>query len=751
MADYTLSARIVGDSSSLNKSINKANSALSDFKKETSDTTKKASSSFSEISKSGEKAASSVKKTWSELSKETGKSVQELKKQADDLARKYQSQGVNLPLSYKKAYADLGVDIKRSKNELQEFEKTGSKATQKLGTDFSSLKNKIAGLVAGLGLTKLAVQGISYNANIEQLQTSFEVMTGSADKARDVIDKLKKIGASTPYEIVGLAETVKGLMQYGAGADEAIELTQMLGDAAQGDSQKLSQIALAYGQMRSTGTATWEDLKQMIEAGFNPLNDYAESVGMTTQEIMELAKNGELSFAQITEAIKVSTSEGGTYYNSSKKQAETLNGKWSTLKDTFNEFLGNALKPVTNFMRDTLLPTAIDVLSNFEKYKPILQPIAAVLGILAIAFVAYNLQAGIATGITTALAGAVAFLTSPITLIIAGIALLVAGIMYLWKTNETFRNIVMQAWLSIQYTLSNIWNNILKPIFLEIAKIAMDIYNNGIKPLWEKIQEFVVFFIGALAQMWNKIAPFVNMFIDKFGGVIVQVISSVARGFGNAIKNIMSLLGAWLDNIKQVINGVKQIFNGIIDFVTGVFTGNWEKAWDGVKQIFGGIFESLGGLIKMPLNAVVGVVNDMISRVNGISIDIPDWVPGVGGKHFGVDIPTIPYLKRGTDDFAGGFARINEAGRGELVNLPNGTQVIPHDISIKYAKESARINSNSTTDIDYSKIGEYVVNASSVYAKKIADGVEKGIAKIKVISNNRETARFLVDLGFVKG
>ena len=201
MADYTLSARIVGDSSSLNKSINKANSALSDFKKETSDTTKKASSSFSEISKSGEKAASSVKKTWSELSKETGKSVQELKKQADDLARKYQSQGVNLPLSYKKAYADLGVDIKRSKNELQEFEKTGSKATQKLGTDFSSLKNKIAGLVAGLGLTKLAVQGISYNANIEQLQTSFEVMTGSADKARDVIDKLKKIGAETPFEL----------------------------------------------------------------------------------------------------------------------------------------------------------------------------------------------------------------------------------------------------------------------------------------------------------------------------------------------------------------------------------------------------------------------------------------------------------------------------------------------------------------------------------------------------------------------
>lgn len=679
MADYTLSARIVGDSSSLNKSINKANSALSEFKKETSNTSKQSTKAFNQISKEGEKT------------------------------------------------------------------------TQKLSTDFSSLKNKIAGLVAGLGLTKLAVQGISYNANIEQLQTSFEVMTGSADKARDVIDKLKKIGAETPFELSQLAETTQLLMNYGFTADEAIERMMMLGDISQGNSEKMSRIATAYGQMSSAGKVSLEDIKQMIEAGFNPLQEISDTTGESMSSLYDRISKGTLSIDEITASMQRSTSEGGKYFQSMDKQSQTLNGKWSTLKDTFNEFLGNALKPVTNFMRDTLLPTAIDVLSNFEKYKPILQPIAAVLGILAIAFVAYNLQAGIATGITTALAGAVAFLTSPITLIIAGIALLVAGIMYLWKTNETFRNIVIQAWTSIQATLSNIWNNILKPIFLEIAKIAMDIYNNGIKPLWEKIQEFVVFFIGALAQMWNKIAPFVNMFIDKFGGVIVQVISSVARGFGNAIKNIMSLLGAWLDNIKQVINGVKQIFNGIIDFVTGVFTGNWEKAWDGVKEIFGGIFESLGGLIKMPLNAVVGVVNDMISRVNGISIDIPDWVPGIGGKHFGVDIPTIPYLKRGTDDFAGGFARINEAGRGELVNLPNGTQVIPHDISIKYAKESARINSNSTTDIDYSKIGEYVVNASSIYAKKIADGVEKGIAKIKVISNNRETARFLVDLGFVKG
>lgn len=863
MADYTLSARIVGDASSLNKSVNKANSVLSEFKKGANDTSKQSSKAFNQISKDGEKLSNNIKKTWSELSKETGKSIQELKKQAESLAKTYQSQGVNIPLSYKKAYADLGVDIRKSKNELQEFEKTGSKATQGLNTNFSSLKSKITGLIASLGLMKITIQGITssteletklskvstmfgnvnvdtknlrkklldlgvqtglsanelseglYNAlsagipvtqdmseSLEFLKTStmlakggftsteksvdalttvlngYKMKTSEANKVSDMLLMTQNKGKTTVDELAGSLANVTPTAaamnvqfeQVSASlatmtaqgiptAQSTTMLNQLFAELGKEGQQASKNLALATQNTKYAGMSFQDMMKKGVPLNevLNLMSKYANENGLSLldmfgsieagKSVLALSGQNAQMYANNLDAMKNSS---GATKDASDKMNDTLAVQFDRLKAVANSTLisfFDKLKPAIS----KVLDVSINFLSNLEEYKPILEPIAWTLGVLATAFIAYNLQAGIATGITTALAGAFAFLTSPITLIIVAIALLVAGIMHLWKTNETFRNIVIEAWTSIQATLSNIWNNILKPIFQEITRIVMDIWNNGIKPLWDKIQEFVVFFVGVLSELWNKIAPFVNMFVDKFGGVIVQVVQSVARAFGNSIKNIMSLLGSWLDNIKQVISGVKKVFTGIIDFITGVFKGNWKQAWQGIVDIFKGIFETIGGLVKMPLNAVVGAVNGIISRLNGISIDIPDWVPGLGGKHFGVNIPTIPYLKRGTNNFEGGFARINEGGRGELVNLPNGTQVIPHDISIKYAKESARINSNYTSDIDYNKIGEYVVKSSGIYAQKLADGIEKGIAKIKVVSNNRETARFMVDLGFVRG
>lgn len=107
--------------------------------------------------------------------------------------------------------------------------------------------------------------GVKYNAEIEQLQTSFEVMTGSAEKAKDIIAELQQIGASTPFEVKGLAETTQLLMNYGLEADDAIDKMMMLGDIAQGSSEKMNRIAMAYGQMSSAGKVSLEDVKQMID------------------------------------------------------------------------------------------------------------------------------------------------------------------------------------------------------------------------------------------------------------------------------------------------------------------------------------------------------------------------------------------------------------------------------------------------------------------------------------------------------
>ena len=126
---------------------------------------------------------------------------------------------------------------------------------------------KGATLVYGAISAAMSVAGVAsvkYNANIEQLQTSFATMTGSAEKANEVVERLRTMGAKTPFEMADLAQVTQMLMQYGFTADDAIDKMSMLGDIAQGNSEAMNSIAMGYAQMSSAGKVNLQDIKQMI-------------------------------------------------------------------------------------------------------------------------------------------------------------------------------------------------------------------------------------------------------------------------------------------------------------------------------------------------------------------------------------------------------------------------------------------------------------------------------------------------------
>ena len=154
--------------------------------------------------------------------------------------------------------------------------------------------------------------------------------------------------------------------------------------------------------------------------------------------------------------------------------------------------------------------------------------------------------------------------------------------------------------------------------------------------------------------------------------------------FGVAIGQAVGIIKAFFKSITGFVKGIMSIFDGLIKFITGVFTGNWSKAWDGVKEIFGGAFEGLKSLCKLPMNAVIGMINGAISGINKLGLKIPDWVPEIGGKNFSINIPKIPMLAVGTKNWRGGFAQISERG-GEIVDLPKGSRVYPHDETVRKA------------------------------------------------------------------
>lgn len=165
-------------------------------------------------------------------------------------------------------------------------------------------------------------------------------------------------------------------------------------------------------------------------------------------------------------------------------------------------------------------------------------------------------------------------------------------------------------------------------ILLALAAVFVTLYNkcdwfrNGVNQVWSFIKNifsnFSKFLTGIFTTDWTK----------SFGV------------FGNIIN-------AFMHNVSNIFNSIKRIFSGIIDFVVGVFTGDWSRAWQGIVNIFGGIMDGLGAVIKAPLNAVIALINMAIDGINSISIDIPSWVPGIGGSHFGPNFGHISYLYTG--------------------------------------------------------------------------------------------------------
>lgn len=166
----------------------------------------------------------------------------------------------------------------------------------------------------------------------------------------------------------------------------------------------------------------------------------------------------------------------------------------------------------------------------------------------------------------------------------------------------------------------------------------------------------------------------VKAWLVNFGNTVNQIWTNFSNMVGNAITAIgqkFPLLGAylqgWWESIQAAVDNVKAIFQNIIDFISNVFSGNWSAAWQNIVNIFGNLFGMIVNLAKAPINGVISAINWVLSKINSISVTIPDWVPGVGGKTLGFNIPTIPQLAEGGVATSPTLAEIGEGGEPEAV------------------------------------------------------------------------------------
>lgn len=258
-----------------------------------------------------------------------------------------------------------------------------------------------------------------------------------------------------------------------------------------------------------------------------------------------------------------------------------------------------------------------------------------------------------------------------------------------------------------------------------VAAAAILIYKN-----WDRIAPILQKIGQRFADFWKTVQPQLEPFIN----LVKEVASYLKETLEPVFKIVWKAAGDYVvkffDDVSVIIDGVLGVFEGVITFLTGVFQGNWEKAWNGIVQAVGSIFGTLESLVKTPLNAVINLVNKAIGAINKISVDLPS---AVGGGHIGFNIPTIPTLAKGTDYWQGGIVQISEKG-GEIVDLPTGSRVYPHDESVRIARQDGRKNYSFTI----AKLADSIVVREETDIDKIAEAIVKRIEQ--AIDNMPQTA-----------
>lgn len=240
-----------------------------------------------------------------------------------------------------------------------------------------------------------------------------------------------------------------------------------------------------------------------------------------------------------------------------------------------------------------------------------------------------------------------------------------------------------------------------------------------------------------------------NPIVLLIAGIVALVILIATKG--EQIKEILNKVDSFLQNIfvkdwskqfgalgeflnaffaivKGVWDSIKQIFTGIIDFIRGVFTGNWKQAWEGVKSIFSGVFNALLTIAKAPLNLLIGLVNGLIDGlnflirgINKIGFDVPDWVPIIGGKKFGFnlkEIGKIAYLAQG-GILSSGTAVVGEAGP-ELLTMNNGRAVVQ-----PLTNNTTNQNYGGVTLNIYGTAGQSVQELAEIIMDEIGDATRR--------------------------
>ena len=421
------------------------------------------------------------------------------------------------------------------------------------------------------GLDSLVGSSLEFEQSQANMRT---LMNGNAEAADALLSKIRSYGKSTVYDTSGLVNAQKTMMAFGLETDFAFKNLQHIGDIALGDSQKMQSLALAFAQAQSTGKLMGQDLMQMINAGFNPLEVISQRTGKSIATLKDEMSKGAISAQMVAQAFQWATEEGGRFYQGAETAAQTVSGRIAKMRDTVDEWklsLFEATGGLTAYVAEVG-----KMIAQFAPLGPLVgktfdwMRIAGVKAFTELKIGGHTLQvrlraisiAAVQSGGMLKLMGAmgksacraigVAIMNIPIIgWIAAGVAAIIALFTLLWQKCEGFRIVVFTIWEAIKAVFSGIWE--------VVTDVWAAIYSVVIEPVWNALVN-----VGKWIRT-NLWEPIKNFFIN--------IATWVSNLFDNIFNAIWEKIMGILETIAEYIPGL----DGIIERGRAAGQASWKK------------------------------------------------------------------------------------------------------------------------------------------------------------------------------
>lgn len=595
-----------------------------------------------------------------------------------------------------KSFVDSGGDVQQA---LQLLEKHAKGTGLGINDLFSSMEaGSSALLLTGNATEKFSEDLEAMYNSIGATDTAFEEIDRTLGRQLERIKVKLDVFKKKTGKVLGGA--VKTFLDFGSDIKSAFDdstfgkiFNVFVGQAgAFGDSIK----ALFNGGMfRTEFTKAINGLKEPLGEAFGGvLGDVKfvkiEGVLQNTMQVLLDFRDGAKSAFGIVKKVVVGTFD--VISDTLSKNNEKMQGILGRMFDSTETSGLDSIINVISKLGDGILWVAgvvippfineivgvIDIttkvaskLKELGLVEPIIYGIVAAFG--AVKFIEFAKGAGkVFVGVKKMITG-FSLLSNPIGLVVVGVGLLVAAGVLLYKNwdkikakgvelVDSFKNKFPTLFEIAKNTFEGISQYIgtVRDVFDGIINFVGGVFSGDWERAWSGIKQIFIGVFEGLAillsiPIQNALIVFDNMkqgVENKFVNMKDSVISSVGdmmNAFSERFPVMYSVVMQYVDAIKGYIDGVKLAFSGVIEFISGVFTGDWERVWSGIVNIFGGIFGSISSLAKAPMNAIIVLVNSMIDKVNEVGFEIPNWIPSFGGQTFSMDIAHIPQFATGSN------------------------------------------------------------------------------------------------------